>query len=329
MSSDIVNLTSDVMKKLGRLIDAEHQLCMAHALQLGVIEVLYKKRPEAEQSENQPDSEVEESDETDTEEELEIDVNFSMDDLYTTNEAELTGDCNIAELISKVRDVVKLFRRSPTKNDEILQKYVLSDFKEDLNLTLDCKTRWSSLLSMFKRFDKLKICIQKALLDLKSDISFTQNEYDIISSIKNMLLPVKLAVEALCRANANLLSANITLGFMLENIGSGHLENKLKAVLKRQISKRTTPLWSICQYLHNVTTTHDALDMPKLSKENLAKMVVRPASQPKPQSEEIDDNQNEIQQINNNCVVYGPESMGDQLKRAIGSLYNSKFIQQF
>jgi hypothetical protein len=90
---------------------------------------------------------------------------------------------------------VKIFRKSPTKNDDILQKYVTVIGKEkdstdadasnstsdsntseqkrestssttsELNLILDVRTRWSSLLAMLEQFQKLRTAIQKTLID--------------------------------------------------------------------------------------------------------------------------------------------------------------------
>ena len=45
-----------------------------------------------------------------------------------------------AEIIKKVREVVKMFKKSPLKNS-ILQKYVQEEFGKDLQLISDCKTR--------------------------------------------------------------------------------------------------------------------------------------------------------------------------------------------
>lgn len=114
---------------------------------------------------------------------------------------------------------MKLFRRSPTKNDEVLQKYVIEEFKDDFSLILDCKTRWSSLLAMIERFHKLQNCVRKALIDIKSNIVFSDDELETTGTLIEILLPVKLAVEALCREDANLLTANTTLEFLLANIG--------------------------------------------------------------------------------------------------------------
>ena len=108
-------------------------------------------------------------------------------------------------LIPKVRTVVKLFRCSPTKNDQTLQKYTVEEFGKGLSLILDSKTRWSSLHTMLERFAKLKNCIRKSLIDLESKIEITDKEFNSILDVVSWLAPVKLAVEALCRNDATLL----------------------------------------------------------------------------------------------------------------------------
>ena len=64
--------------------------------------------------------------------------------------AELSDNYQL--LINKVRTVVKIFRRSPMRNDDVLQKYVVIELGHELNLTLDCKTRWNSHKEMLTRF---------------------------------------------------------------------------------------------------------------------------------------------------------------------------------
>ena len=59
------------------------------------------------------------------------------------------------DVISKVRRIVCLFRRSPVKNS-ILQKYVNEEKGRELSLLLDFKTCWNSLIAMIERFILLK-----------------------------------------------------------------------------------------------------------------------------------------------------------------------------
>lgn len=77
---------------------------------------------------------------------------FGIDDVdesFNVKIFDLSED--IKPLILKVRKIVKAFKRSPKKN-EILQRYVKPDMKNERQLILDCKTRWSSLARMITRF---------------------------------------------------------------------------------------------------------------------------------------------------------------------------------
>ena len=134
---------------------------------------------------------------------------------------------DIRPIIEKVRKVVKLFRRSPTKND-LLQKYVQADHGKEIMLKLDTRTRWNSLYFMLKRFIELNTCICKSLIDLNSPINFRDTELELISAIVSSLLPVKLAVETLCRRDSTLLTADTTISFMLNNLGTGIINGSKK-----------------------------------------------------------------------------------------------------
>lgn len=87
----------------------------------------------------------------------------------------------IYPLINKEGTVVKIFRLSPTKNDDLLQKYVKTEFKKEIQLIIDVETRWNSLHFMLGRFDKLRHCVMKSLIDLKSNIVFDEIEMNSIN----------------------------------------------------------------------------------------------------------------------------------------------------
>ena len=108
---------------------------------------------------------------------------------------------NISSVIAKVRKVVKLFKNSPVKNDTFLQKHVKQDPKigHELNLILDSKTRWSSLLACLERFLKLQKPVRLALTEMESSITFSDREIAIVDELVKALGPAKDAVEALCR----------------------------------------------------------------------------------------------------------------------------------
>lgn len=172
LDSDIVAITTDgpkVMLKVGRLTKAEHQLCLAHGIQLGVLDALYNKKTTtdsatdglASNSSNSKIKQIFEDEESITQNIMENDDNdggFHVS-LETENENNLNQhelnitliDNNYRDVIDKVRTVVKIFRKFPVKTDECLNKYVKEKFGQEYSLMLDCRTRWNSLANMLER----------------------------------------------------------------------------------------------------------------------------------------------------------------------------------
>ncbi|GBM53999.1 hypothetical protein AVEN_228753-1 [Araneus ventricosus] len=137
-----------------------------------------------------------------------------------------------------------------------LQKYVKEDTGKKLSLILDCRTRWNSLLAMIEIFHKLKVCIDKALIDIGSDTTFSDLEWSKIKDLIESLQPFKLAVEALCRKDSALLTAETTLKFVLEKLVtqdtmlSAELSEALR-VRKKEEKERRTVVKGILIYLQN------------------------------------------------------------------------------
>ncbi|GBM12584.1 hypothetical protein AVEN_146768-1 [Araneus ventricosus] len=179
------------------------------------------------------------------------------------------------DLLQKVRKVVKLFRRSPTKYDMYLQKYVKEDTGKELSFILECRTRWNSLLAMIERLHKLKeVCIDKSLIDIGSGTTFTDLEWLKIKDLIESLQPFKLSVEALCRRDSTLLTAETTLKFILEKLVTQvtMLSAELSETLSVRIKERCTVVKGILIYLQNpkkydndTRRADDTFTMPKKS----------------------------------------------------------------
>lgn len=148
---------------------------------------------------------------------------------------------------------MKTFKNSPTKNDTILQKYILEEKGKPLELILDCKTRWNSLVDMLDRFHSVKNCIRKTLIDLKSTINFTEEEWKTIEMLKRCLDPVKLGVEVLCRPDATLITAETTLKFILTKLlaEETNFSKELVNSFCKRIKERRTMQSVLLLYLHN------------------------------------------------------------------------------
>ncbi|CAG5059993.1 unnamed protein product [Parnassius apollo] len=156
------------MKKLGKLISAEQQLCFTHAIHLAVLDVMYKKKSKQPKKEernvsednnednNEDNSEDNSADNSENESDYESeDENEDGGVVIDEKEDEETNlSCSeLAKTIKKVRTVVRRFKRFAKKNEVHLQKYVNAEFPgKDLVLLPDVKTRWKSLVTMLERF---------------------------------------------------------------------------------------------------------------------------------------------------------------------------------
>lgn len=254
LDTDIIAITTDgasVMVKVGRLLRCSQQLCFTHGLQLVVVDALYKKSnssiSECPAAAFTTESDNDDNDDMDANEQgVTVNINSLPLEMIST-----TYD----DLLKKVRKVVKIFKRSPTKNDVFLQKYVKEQEgpKKELALILDCRTRWNSLLNMLERFYNLKNCIDKALIDIESEIKFSDNEWFIIKDLIANLQPFKLGVEALCRRESTLITADTTVQFILDKLQQQNtvLSNQLSQTLHERIQERRTDLTGVLIYLQN------------------------------------------------------------------------------
>ena len=301
LETDIVSITTDgaaVMQKIGRLITPGHQLCLAHGIQLAVLAVLYKFVL----NDAMMNPVVDEYDKSDTDA-VEGDGDFeqlvsSIDIGTSDHQSELVlNHAHLVPIISKTRTVVKLFRLSPTRNDDILQKYVKTEMGKEKALILDTRTRWNSLLAMIERFYSLRSCIQKALIDMNSDIKFSEVEFQLMNDTIDVLQPIQYAVESLCRQDADLLTAEATMKFLLNNLSQNKssLAAEMKDALEFRIKQRRTNFSALLNYLHNgmELEVDDTIItcFPKLSKNKIKIALVDLAKR----FVKVSDQQNEIE----------------------------------
>lgn len=253
---DLVGVTSDgasVMKKLGILLNVIHQICLAHGIHLAVLKCLYKKKDDSSQESNDNEEgqmEIETEENEDSCDEAENDIGYELDIELNNIPKDLNfNDDDIRALIFKIRKVVKFFKKSPTQNEELLQKYVREEFNKELALVLDVKTRWNSLLGMLERFYEVRECINKSLVDN----TFSAYEFNLMEKIIFALRPIQTAVEALCARDANLISADVSLKFMLDELAKQKtsLSESLSAELINRIRERRSEVSDVLQFLHN------------------------------------------------------------------------------
>lgn len=265
LDEDIVAIVTDgpnVMLKVGRLVPVKHQLCFAHGIHLAVCDVLYKKRlDETEAIEEtdiaQEDRSIDEA--LDSLDSLESGLIINPSD-SVIDVPDLTSDNNISEVIKKIRKVVVHFKRSSTKNDTVLQKYVREEKGKELSLILDVRTRWNSMLDMIERFVALKSCIQKALIDVKFQIKLEERDFNVLEEIVGVLTPIKLTVEALCRRHSNLCTADAALKFLLGQLfemKTNLSEKMMLSLITRLKQRRNATMSGVLNYLQNPATNEN------------------------------------------------------------------------
>ena len=120
-------------------------------------------------------------------------------------------------VIKKVREVVRLFRKSPVRNDA-LQKEIKKEIGKKQQLKLDCRTRWNSLYIVIETVLKVKKSFSQTLTDLNSDFLITDQDFNALEMIGKFLKPVKVAFESPFRQNATLLEAEGIFRFLLEQL---------------------------------------------------------------------------------------------------------------
>ena len=185
---------ASIMMKLGRITPCEHIVCLSHTLHLVITDVFYKKMKTADDSDSEETEDQEQQDDDDEEKVDDNDASVpSLEEPLGLGEAlpELAGD--IEPVIKKVRKIVSKFRRSPVKND-LLQKEVALTFDKELTLLRDCKTRWSSMHTMLKRFLKTNGPVNTVLEELElGDLRLTDGELQLVKTIDDSLEPFQVA----------------------------------------------------------------------------------------------------------------------------------------
>lgn len=283
-----------MIPNIGKELKVVHQLFYNHGIHLAVLEVMYDTFLEVEVTENFV---INYEDREDPEEQTEpgfaydeLDPNMDpsllgefMDvvdycpDDESTATVELTDSYNIKSVVDKVRKIIILFRKSPTKMDDIFRTRSMEVYGKEYTLNLDTKTRWNSTYDMLQRFLDTQKCISLSLIDLNSELSVTTAEWKLISTICKAIKAVLLATKMLCRRETNLLAADTVLSSLLKSIPVGTpFTDRLFSVLSRRINERRGISSIALQYLHNRGThsLHPTLSAVEyIDKEVLAKFL--------------------------------------------------------
>ena len=261
LAKDIVCLTTDgaaVMVKMGKLSPTEHQECHAHGLNLGITDVIYKKAADTNNN-LVNDDKIEDGEDEDSD-------NDSLDDEETSDDLRHIFATAAAEnqelryelkvIVKKIRNIVKLFRKSPVKNDT-LRTYTKQQFGKEMALILDVKTRWTSLYAMLQRFIMLRAAVTKSFIDLEEfGMNMSEQEMIKVQELANALEPLTLASERICRREATLVTADDTFEFVLEELRKQNtfISVELFEAVERRVSeRRNNNLVHLLRYLQDHT----------------------------------------------------------------------------
>ena len=147
-------------------------------------------------------------------------------------------------------------------------------------LILDSKTRWNSLVDMIKRFAKLKKSIKMSLIELSSDIHFSDEEFNELEDLIAALEPVKIGTKALCRWDATFISADEVKKFIYQQLNmqtSSFSKELLALFIKRMNQRRNLEVMALLLYLNNPNVIEsqspDVFGIPQVKQPNLAKKV--------------------------------------------------------
>ena len=92
----------------------------------------------------------------------------------------------IHAIIGTVRKIVKTFRKSPKKNDK-LQSYANATLGHELQLSLDVKSRWNSMVDMVRTYLRIKDQVYKATIDFKLKINLTDDDLNVLKDLVSAL----------------------------------------------------------------------------------------------------------------------------------------------
>jgi hypothetical protein len=306
LSTDITAIITDgaaVMGKFGKLAPAFHLQCYTHGIYLAVLDTLFGSTKTElllrKDQQHQVDQLLDSDDDSDIEGIENNDDGLDKDENPAFEGMSYEHDTNISYLkfkelkpqiqdaMKQIRKIASFFRKSPVRNT-ILQQNVKLECGKELNLSLDCTTRWNSLLDMLERFEKIRIPIKKSLCEINATHLLEKEDqlFQIVRALITCLRPVKLASEALCRRDMDLIKSEGILSFLIETLNA--LDNSISRELLqnfklRMITRRPKILISLIKYLNNSSLLYSKQndnffemssksEMIKLSKELLHRL---------------------------------------------------------
>lgn len=252
--TDIIATITDgaaVCKSYGNKLKVFHQLCYDHGIHLAVVKVIYKLMQDVKTHKQIVFEDEEMSEEANEAIEVDEDAGEAF---------ELRNEIGIG--INRVREIVKIFKKSPKLND-ILQAQIFKDIGKKLQLKLDVRTRWNSLLTMLKTFIRVSNAVERTLTNINRDDLWSEDLVPSIENVLKVLNVTKLAMDAISKDEANLLTSEGAFEFLFDELirMDSSLSLDLVDQLKIELSKRRqTSLVSLLKFLQNPDTLSEDKD---------------------------------------------------------------------
>ena len=249
------------MEKMTKYSKFIQQKCFLHAINLLVVDLLYKKDCLFENSSEYENDESTGEINNDSDEEYKVlDDKQSKESDNGVANLEISGLQKYPEtfemerpyslIINEIRCLMKYLKKSK-KSRYLLRKY------SDLAPVVDCPTRWSSLCLMLQRFLELYPSIRKASIDSNKILQYSVNLGEIarnqISKLLEVLIPIKEAVTKLSSEDNNLLSADIILSDCYKKLLI--VKARVAANFFERINLRRTIYTDILAFLLNQTSS--------------------------------------------------------------------------
>ena len=311
-----------VMVKMGKLSCIHQQTCLVHGVHLAVVAVLYSKSPTPIYIQGIDDNVSDESEDDSMASNLFIHFDSIDDDTEDDEVIEETlippFRMDIHTVVTKVRNVVRIFRKSPLKN-EILQSYVEKLLGKKVNLILDCKTRWNSLIKMIDRFLTLRKPLCKAMIDVNSKLDLKEQEWQALESISACLKTIEMGISALCQRDSNLLAAEGIFQFMfnqLEIIDSEFALELLQHLKRYYHGRRQTDIINLMRYFLDPSCIQDLGITKKEVYKTMKQILIQLYSHCDSTEAEVNDYSN-TQEIGNNNEVESNLSQSESLRKQL------------
>ena len=123
-----------------------------------------------------------------------------------------------------------------------------------MQLVLDVRTRWNSLLHMLRKFYDLRKEVKLALIENNYEFDFSSEELEKVKEICDVLSPIEWAVMELSRENSDLLQAEKIIGFTvskLQSLNTPLSKILLDSFLARINERRVPELVHLMHYLRS------------------------------------------------------------------------------